>query len=51
MGGLRLVRLISAKGLGIDFIGSRDPTEVWQEGSVVFIIFKDNAGSNKKDGL
>lgn len=28
---LRLRRLIRAKGLGIDFLESRDPTEVWEE--------------------
>lgn len=38
-GGLRPGRLISAKGLGIDFAESRDPAEVWKEGSFTFVIF------------
>ena len=48
---LRLGRLINAKGLGIDFIESRGPAEVWEEGSVAFVIFKDSAGSSEKDRL
>lgn len=36
---------------GINFVESRDPTEVWEEETVVFVIFKVNAGSSEKDRL